>query len=144
MLWDFSIGMGLGKKSSWILGWNYDSMSFTENTGTINKLGITDMGPKITYYIDKEHTWLVSFTYGLISKGTYTAGSAAAVEMRGTSMKADLGYVTPMNDIFALGIKLTYYKASFGETISNQTTIAKTTNGRTVIYPNIAFLFRFE
>src|SRR6185312_1372424 len=72
LMWDFAIGLELAKKSHWILGWNYDSMSFDENPGTETKLTVTDMGPKLTYYFDKDRTWLLAFSYGLVTKGNYT------------------------------------------------------------------------
>lgn len=143
MLIDVSFGMSLGKKGRWVLAWNYDSMALTESpAGVANKLTVTDMGPKITYYLDKDCTLPFSFTYDLITKGKYQAGSAAAVELRGTAMKVDFGYTPEVSEGLFLGAKINYYKPSFNESVIN-TSITKTSNSRTVIYPSFSLTYRF-
>ncbi len=142
-MWDFFIGMGLNKKNAYVLGWNYDSMSFDDNPGTATKLTVTDMGPKFLAYLNKERTWVIGFTYNLITKGKYTEGSAAAVELRGSAMKVEVGYTPEVSEGILIGAKLNYYKASFNETVVNES-ITKATNGRTVIYPTLSFTVRWD
>lgn len=141
--WDFMIGMPLTKKGQWVLGWNYSSYSFIDNPGTAETLTITDMGPKVVYYLNKDRTWVVSVTYNLITKGSYNGGSAVT-ELRGTSIRADFGYTPYMTDNLLMGAKLNYYKPTLSEEITNQTALAKTSNSRTVIYPSFAITYRFE
>ncbi|MBX3023162.1 MAG: hypothetical protein KF799_15920 [Bdellovibrionales bacterium] len=146
MFWDIMVGMPLTKKGRWILGWNYNSMSFSDQPAgeEATKLTVTDMGPKVVYYLDKERTWVVGVTYNLITKGKYTAAAASATELRGTSLKGEFGYVTPMSESLLMGAKLIYYKPSLAEEITNDTSIEKTSNSRTVIYPSFAITYRFD
>lgn len=142
--WDIMVGMPLNKKGYWVLGWNYDSMSFTDTPGdTPETLTITDMGPKLMYYIDKERTWVIGLTYNLITKGAYNGG-AETTEMRGTSLRAEFGYTPHMTENLLMGAKLNYYKASLIEEVINQTELVKTTNSRTAIYPVFTIVYRFE
>jgi len=143
--YDIMVGFGLTKKKSLVLGWNYDSMTFSDNPGTEVSLKITDMGPKILYYIDKERTWVIGFTYNLITKGTYNAGGAAAeTELRGRAMKAEFGYLPMMWENVYIGAKLNYYKATFNEEITNETTLDQVSNSRTAIYPSFSMTIRWD
>ena len=141
--YDVMVGMPIAGKGRWVLGWNYDSMSFLDNPGTTTKLSVTDMGPKLIYYVDKDRTWLLGLTYNLITKGTYDPGGSST-ELRGTSLRVEFGYTPHMTESLLMGAKLNYYKASFNEEVTNQTSLAKTTNGRTVIYPSFAITYRFD
>lgn len=144
-LWDIYIGLNLDKKGRLIMGWNYGSMSFTDSpNGTPTKLTISDMGPKVTYYIDKDLRFPLSVTYNIISKGSYSSGGGTALEERGTSMKVEFGYTPQIGENIFFGAKLNWYKASFSEEVSNQTALAKVTNGRTAIYPSLSILYRFN
>lgn len=142
--YDFMAGFGITKKKSLVLGWNYDSMSFSDNPGTETALKVTDMGPKIMYYIDKERTWVVAFTYNLITTGTYTPAGGTSTELRGSSMRAEFGYTPMMWENVLIGAKIVYYKGSFKEEISNNTSLAQVTDSRTVIYPAFSMTFRWD
>lgn len=141
-LWDLAPGMGLDHKNQIVLGWNYGSMSFTDNPGTVTTLTVTDMGPKLTMYLDKDRNWPFAFTYNLISTGNYSSGGSTA-QLRGTSMKAEFGYMAEMASGLLLGARINYYKASFNEQVIN-TTLTKMSNGRTAIYPTFSLVFRWE
>ncbi len=141
--YDFMAGFGLTKKKSFVLGWNYDSMTISDNPGADVSLKITDMGPKFMYYFDKDRTWVIGFTYNLITKGAYSSGSTTS-ELRGTSMKGEVGYLPMMWENVFMGAKLNYYKATFNEEITNTTTLTPVTNSRTVIYPSFSMTIRWD
>jgi hypothetical protein len=142
MMIDVSVGLPLTKKGNWVLGWNYGSYALSENPGTETSLKITDMGPKLEYYLNKDRTWLIAATYNLISKATYTSGTST--ELRGTSLKVEAGYMPMMWESVFMGAKLNWYKANFKEEITNQTSLAQVTHGRTIIYPTLAVTFRWD
>lgn len=144
LLYDLSANLPLTKKGSFLLGWNYAAYSFTESTDAETSLKVTDMGPKLTYYFDKDRTWVASFTYNLITKGTYSDAGAAETELRGTSMKFEAGYLPQMWENVFMGAKINYYKASFKEEITGQTSLAQVTHSRAVIYPTFAVTFRWD
>ena len=140
-LWDAALSMDLTKKGSVLLGWAYRSDSFNDDTGTTTTVAATGMGPKLTFYFDRENYWSAAFTYYLILKGS---DSATSVTYNGTGMKGEFGYTPALNNWFYLGIKLNYYQASFAEQVTNQTSLAQVSYSRTAIYPSIAFVMRFE
>jgi hypothetical protein len=134
--------MNLSKKGQWVLGWNYDSMSFSDNPGVITTVAITDMGPKVTYYIDKARTWSLAVTYDLITKAAYNS-AGTITELRGTAIKVEAGYTPEMWDGILMGAKINYYKPTFAEEIVS-TSLTKVAYGRAVIYPSFAFIFRWD
>jgi hypothetical protein len=142
-LWDFFVGMGLTKKNQYIIGWNYDSMSFEDDPGTPTKLSVTDMGPKFMVYFDKERTWVFGFTYDLITKGKYSSGSGTSTELRGSALKVEAGYTPPITETILMGFKINYYKASFAEKVID-TSITKKATSRTAIYPSLSFTMRWD
>lgn len=143
MMWDIMVGIPISKKGRWVLGWNYDSLSFTDKPTTETTLTVTDMGPKLIYYFDKHKTWAVGLTYNLITKGTYTSGSTNT-DLRGTSMKFEAGYLPMMWENVFIGAKINYYKPSFTEEVTNTTQLEQVSYSRTTIYPSFAFTFRFD
>lgn len=140
--WDLTAGGTLTKKGQIVLGWNYGSLTFADNPGTETTLTVTDMGPKIYYYIDKELTWVIAATYNLITKADYSSGSSTS-ELRGTSIKAEAGYMPMITEGFYMGAKLNYYSVSFNEEVTNTTTLDQVTHKRTAIYPTFSFAYRF-
>jgi hypothetical protein len=144
ILYDLSLNLPFTKKNRLLLGWNYASYTFSDNTGTETSLKVTDMGPKLTYYFNKDRTWVAGFTYNLITKADYTPGGGTVTELRGTSMKFEAGYMPQMWENVLMGAKINYYKADFKEEITNQTALAQVTHNRTVIYPSFAVTFRWD
>lgn len=138
------IGIPVTKKRGFIVGWNYDAMSFTDNPGTATTLSVTDMGPKFAYYFDKNREWVAAFTYNLITKGTYSPGGGTSTELRGSSMRFEAGYTPMMWEGILIGAKIVYYKGSFAEEITGQTALAQVSYDRTVIYPVFALTMRWD
>lgn len=143
LMWDLAVGMNITKKGRWVLGWNYGSYSLTENPGTETSLAITDMGPKLTYYFNRDRTWVIALTYNLITTADYSSGGAST-ELRGTSLKGEMGYMPMMWENVYMGAKLNYYKADFKEEITNETSLAQVTTGRALIYPTFAVMIRWD
>lgn len=141
--YDLTVAMPVTKSRRWVLGWNYGSMTFSDNPGTETSLKITDMGPKLMYYLNKDRTWIVGLTYNLISTGDYSSG-ATVTELRGTSMKFEAGYTPMMWENVMMGAKLNYYKATFKEEVTNQTSLSQVSNSRTTIYPSFSMTIRFD
>lgn len=144
LFWDAMVGMPLTSKKTWILGWNYDSYSFSDNPGTATTLTITDMGPKLLTYFDKDRTWVLGLTYNLITTGAYSASGSTGIVLTGSSLRAEFGYSGVITEGVLIGARLNYYKASFNQKITNNATLTTVSDGRTAIYPSISFTFRFE
>lgn len=141
-MWDLLLGFNVNKRGSWVMGWNYASSTLAENPGTETSLTVKDMGPKVLAFLDKDRSWILGVTYNLITTADYASGSTTT-ELRGTSLKAELGYMAQMSDVFVMGARLNWYKPSFKEEIDN-TTLTDVTHSRAVIYPSFSFTLRFE
>jgi hypothetical protein len=141
--YDFTAGIALTDKKMIYLGWNYDSYTFSDNPGTAKTLNISDMGPKLIFYIDKDRTWVVALTYNLITNASYSSGATSST-LQGYSYRAEAGYTIHMTEAFLMGAKLNYYTATFAHEVTNTTTINAVSDSRTVIYPSFAFTYRFD
>jgi len=144
IFWDIMVGMPLNSRKNWILGWNYDSYSFVDNPATETQLSIKGMGPKLIWYMNRERTWVLGLVYNLITTGAYTSASVNDVELRGTSLRAEVGYTAPLSESLLMGVKLNYYKASFSQKVTGGTTLEDVSDGRTVIYPSFTMTYRFD
>jgi hypothetical protein len=143
LFWDAALSINLTKKGGTMIGWAYASSTFTDNAnGQSQTVVASGMGPKLTFYLDKENLWSFSFTYLLLLTGTDSSQSGVSYE--GTGMKAEFGYVTPISDTIFLGAKINYFSASFSKQITNQTSLSQVSYGRTAIYPSVAFMLRFD
>jgi len=140
---EFAVTINLDKKGQWVIGWSYNYMSITESGSTTSDFGLTEMGPKLGYYLDKDYIWSIFFTYNFQSKADYSSGSSTA-EWRGTSMKGELGFTPAFGENFNAGVKLNYYITNFNEEFTSGTTFSTISNSRSLIYPTIAFIYRFD
>lgn len=144
--YDFMIGFPVTKKKSFVVGWNYDVMSYSDDAGggSPTTLSITDMGPKFAYYLDKSRTWVAALTYNLITTGTYSPAGGTSTELRGTSLRFEAGYTPMMWTNVYIGAKIVYYKATFNEEITGNTALEQVSYGRTSIYPAFAMTIRWD
>lgn len=143
MLLDFAAGFTLDKKARWVVGWNYSLHSGSTSGGSTETYSSNEMGPKVIYFYDKNRTWSSSFTYNLIVTGSYKASaSAASQNLRGSSMRFDIGYGAPVSEDLRLGVKLIYNMSTFNEEVDS-TTLTKVSYSRTYMYPafHISYLF---
>lgn len=143
LFWDFAVTINLDKRGQWVVGWAYNTLSISESGSTTSEFSLTEMGPKFGYYIDKEKVWSIMFTYNFQSQADYSSGSTTA-EWRGTSYKGEFGFTPAFTENFHAGIKLNYYQASFNEQFVSGTTFSTISNSRSIIYPTIAFIYRFD
>jgi hypothetical protein len=145
LIWDVMVGLPLSKKGSWVLGWNYGALSFSDDAGDgATTLSISDMGPKVSWAMNRARTLVLGVNYNLITKGRYNPQGGTASDLRGTSLRAELGYLPQLGESLFLGAKLNYYKASFNEEVTGDTTLSHVTHSRTLIYPSIALTYRFD
>ncbi len=144
--YDFMIGFPVTKKKRFVVGWNYDVMSFSDDAtgGGATTLSVTDMGPKFAYYLNKDRTWVAALTYNLITTGTYGPAGGTSTELRGTSLRFEAGYTPMMWTNVYIGAKIVYYKATFNEEITANTALEQVSYGRTAIYPAFAMTIRWD
>jgi hypothetical protein len=108
---------------------------------TTTKFVNSDTGLKFFYFLNREKTFSTSVTYNFISKAKYNDGTNN-VELRGTSLKADISYNVWLWENSALALKLIYYKPTFTESV-DATTLTKVNYKRTTLSPGIGFVALF-
>ena len=141
-IYDFAVLMTSDGRRLLGIGWNYAGVSSTDNSTTETSYSSTETGPKFTYMFGREQNWYVGLAYNLLAKAQFSDASGEA-EWRGTSIKAEFGYLPKVSSRINVGVKLNYHQASYNEQITNTTTLTQTTNTKTMIYPTFAMVWKF-
>ncbi|MGE3974735.1 MAG: hypothetical protein AB7F59_09435 [Bdellovibrionales bacterium] len=145
MFYDASLMVRITKKGELYMGWNYGGYDTTVTTGSDTETyASSQMGPRFLWFMNKGRNWSLAAAYNLVTTAAYKAGSAGtALKWRGTAIKADIGYVSWLNDTFAIGGKVNYNSASYIESSEDGNTYIQATNTRVHIYPSIYLGFQF-
>lgn len=142
-LYDLGAYLSLDKGGEVLLGWNYSNQSISDSTASTTSYTLTEMGPKMAYYFDKDKYWGMFLTYNLTATAKYNTGST--VELRGNSYKVSFSYTPEIDDdeVYFLGLKLNYSVASYTESVSGST-LNTISYSRTQIYPSLHFIMHFD
>lgn len=139
---DGSVNIDLDKKGQFTVGWAYISITNSSKNadGDVIAFTTSDMGPRLSWFLDKQKAWGLGVVYGLISNATYKGGELSNVKWRGTSLKADFGYTHEfVEESFFMGLRMNYYSASWIEQLVGSTDYSKITYTRGLIYPSLYF-----
>ena len=141
---DFAVGFGVDKYSRFQVGWNYSliSASSPSGAGGSDTYSSAEMGPKFSYYFDKERNWGASLTYNLITNAKFSPAGGSGQNWRGTNLRFDVGYGLAFSEAFRLGLRLVYSMTSFREEI-DEPTLNRISFARTLIYPAIHMSYLF-
>jgi len=140
--YDVAILMTAEGKNTFAIGWSYIGVSSSDEMTTQTTYKSTETGPKLSYLFGKEKNWYVGLVYNFTAKANFedTNGSA---EWRGTSYRAEFGFLPRISSKLAAGVKFNYHAANYNEQITNSSTLTKTTNSKTLIYPTLSLLYDF-
>lgn len=134
MAYDFALGIPIGKRDIYV-SFAYGAYTSTFNPGTATTWNGTDMGLKFTGFFGRGKLFTSSLTYNLKSTVKYKTDSSN-VELRGTSLRFDLGVNYWFADNAAISAKLFYYSPTLGEEIDSTTlntvSYARTTMGQCI------------
>lgn len=139
--WDLGIGNTMGTGNRWIWGLNYGSGTFNDTTSTAVTFVFTDMGVKLGYFLTRQKNWVTNVAYNLDSRAKYNNGTTE-VELRGTSIKADVGYVFWPTETLGLALKMFYYAPTYKESVAT-TTLTTVSYNRATIYPSLSIIGSF-
>lgn len=142
-IYDFAILMTSEGRRTIGIGWGYAGVTSQEGSTTTTSYSSTETGPKFSYLFGREQTWYLGFAYNLLAKAEYDDGAGGEAEWRGTSMKAEFGYLPRVSSRFNIGVKLNYHVANYTEQITNSTTLTQESNTKTMIYPTFAIVWKF-
>jgi len=141
-LYDFSILMTSEGKHAFGIGWTYAGVSTSDETSTSTTYGSTETGPKFSYLFGRDKNWYLGLIYNFTATAKFKDANGEA-EWRGTSYKAEFGFMPRITTKFSVGIKFNYHSANYNEQVTNSTTLTKTTNTKTMIYPTLSMLYDF-
>lgn len=143
-IYDFAILMTSEGRQTIGIGWNYAGVSSEDEAGGVaTSYSSTETGPKFSYLFGREQNWYLGLAYNLLAKAQFSQGAGSEAEWRGTSIKAEFGYLPRINGKLNVGVKLNYHQATYNEQITNSTTLTETTNKKTMIYPTFALVWKF-
>lgn len=140
--YDFALGIHLGSKKNYFIAISYGSLATSDQTTTTTTFASQDTGIKFGTLFGKGRSWAFSVTYNFIGKAAYKAGAATEVELRGTSLKSDLGYYMWLGESTALAFKFMYYAPAFIEQVSGST-ITKVSYSRATVMPGMNFYWEY-
>lgn len=140
-MYDIGFGALMGKPDQWIWTVNYGTGTFTDTTTTTTTYGFTDLGVKLGLFWTKQKSWFTTVTYNLNSTAKYNDGTTE-VELRGTSIKADLGYAFWPSDSFGVAARLSYYAPTYKESVDGST-LTKINYTRTFLSPTISVMLNY-
>lgn len=119
-IYDVGIGTLMGKGDSWMWGLSLGSGAFSDQATVTTTFTFTDLGLKVGLFWTKQKSWFNTITYNFQSTAKYNDGTNA-VELRGTSIKADIGYAFWPSESMAIAVKIFYYAPSYKESVVSET-----------------------
>lgn len=140
-MYDISFGTLMGKPDNWIWAVTYGSSAFSDKSTTTTTFSVADLGVKFGYFWTKQKSWFTTITYNLQSTAKYNDGTTAS-ELRGTSIRADLGYAFWPSENLGVSARIFYYAPTFKESIVD-TSITKVSYSRSLIAPCISLMFNY-
>jgi hypothetical protein len=127
-------------KTTWG-GWNYSTVSSSENAPSTNTFSSTDTGPYLKWQFGKGEVFNLNFAYNISSKATFTSGSASE-NWEGTSFWLSWGVTPEVSEGFNVGASINYYSATYSKkVVGGLETIAA--NSKTWIFPSLLMIKRF-
>lgn len=131
---DLGIGTLMGKSDSMMWGISYGSSSFVDQmTATTSTFTITDIGIKFGLFWTKQKSFFNTITYNIQSNAKYNDGTNT-VDLRGTSIKFDLGYSFWPSETLGIAFKIVYYAPSFKESVASGS-LTLVNYSRSLVYP---------
>lgn len=139
--YDLGFGLTFGSGNRWLGGLNFGGGTFEDAATTTTSYAFTDLGIKIGFFLSPRKTWLTTLAYNISSTADYDNGTSTYT-LRGTSIKADLGYCVWIMDSVAVALKLYYYLPSITESVLG-TTLTEVSYSRSTIYPGFSLMGTF-
>ena len=138
------VGASIDRSQQIFLGQSIQmwSKSHEVDGGDVSEISITELGPRIIYFLDQARRWGFSATYNPYCIGTRTvAGQEETIS--GSSYMASMGYQLYVTKTFQMGASINYYGVSISEkSISNtETDVSESYSG---IIPMLEFAMKFK
>jgi hypothetical protein len=138
---DIGIGFDITKSKQLVLAIASGSTNLADTAQVTTLFVASDLGLKLIYFWNKGRNFSTGLTYSFISTAKYNDGTSE-VELRGSSIKADLGYNFWLVESFAVSLKLFYYSSTYKESVLNNL-ITDVSYNRTLTYPSFGLVYAY-
>lgn len=141
--YNLNVMFNLDTKMRWNLGWAVFGISDETGTGsTTTSYSSFDMGPAFRWNIDKNGIFSLTFIYGYLAKGKYSAGTGSSEEWDGSSFLVQFGMQAPVKeDKFYVGFTLNSYTGTYTDkTVNNVKSSVSAT--KTSLFPMVTMTLR--
>lgn len=137
----FDLMVNVDQNHYWYTGFHANQFAAQDSqSSTTTQLSSLDMGPFVKWVVDRRRVMVVGAGFNVISKGTYSTGSANS-ELTGTSLLGSLEIAPEVSENWHIGVKFSYY--SIGYTKSTSTSSASDISySRNLIFPSLVISFR--
>lgn len=139
MIAEASIGFGVDKKLSYLIGWDYSMISITRTATSSVKYTASQMGPRFIWRIGKDQNWSLGLGYYLIANAKDNGNGA--VEWSGSAYKIDFGYSFDIGNDLQLGVRGNYSQANYNQQLSGGSNYTKISFSRTETYPSLYLIW---
>lgn len=137
------IGASLDRAENFLIGNHLGMYSFALKTANNDTLSITEIGPRVNYYFNEEHTLYSIISWNPYAKGKRQAKGAASEDVSGWAYLIGFGGAFKVTKGFYLGASINYHALSLTESVVS-TTSTKITHNYSDIMPMLNMTFRFR
>ncbi len=139
------MGASLNRNQTFFLGQSVHLISKSHQASSSSEessLSLTELGPRLIYFLDIERTWSFSLTYNPYARGNRTIDGTEE-DISGSSIIGGFGYQLKLTKTLRLGASLNYYMMSVSsKTVSNTKT--EVSESYSTIIPMIDFALQFR
>ncbi len=113
---DLFLGASVNQRKTLYFGWNINSWSSSIQQGDAaeNTYSLLEMGPKVTWFLNEERHWYLTFEWNPYAKGEREKASQSR-DIAGMSYGAGLGYRFRLSRLVGLGAGIHYHSLSVDE-----------------------------
>ena len=141
------LGATFLKSHMMALGWNYMMTSRTlqgEGTDTASELSVTEMGPRLFFFLNSSKTFILSANWNPFVSGDRTLTTVGSTEdVSGSSLHAALSVQAKIGNSFFVGGGINYHSISITKSTVGGTE-TEVSHSYSDIYPSIEFSYRFK
>jgi hypothetical protein len=137
------LGAIFDNKEKFIIGQNISLISTTLKATNTDTLSVTELGPRLNYYMNEERNFFVAVAWNPYAKGTRKAAGVSD-DVSGWSYLLAVGAILKMNNTFFLGGSINYHTLNITKAISSSNTASTVSNSYTSIMPMLNISLRFR
>ena len=137
------IGASLDRGEKLLIGNHLGIYSIALKSANNDTLSMTEIGPRINYYFNEEHTLYSIIGWNPYAKGKRKAAGGASEDVSGWAYLLAFGGAFKITKGFYLGASINYHALSITESVVSSTS-TKVSHSYSDIMPMLNMTFRFR